>query len=124
MMVISLPPSLSPSLPLLVSFFSVMGTYLLFAVQSGKVFRLETAGSDVTSSVELRGHAKGVYKIMSLGARVLPRHWLPSIIGRSNVIEYYKLVISVGGGDFVPYSAHSNADCLNVPCSIIVMLIM
>lgn len=67
-----------------------METHLYFAVETGKVFQLETDGSAVTSVVELRGHAKEVYKIKTLGARTLPRHWLPSIIGRSNVIEYYK----------------------------------
>ena len=68
----------------------MVGTQLFFAVEKGCVFQLETNGPDVVSSVELRGHAKGVYKILSLGARILPRHWLPSIIGRSNVIDYYK----------------------------------
>ena len=67
-----------------------MDTQLFFAVETGKVFQLQTQGSKVTSSLELRGHAESVYRIMSLGARTLPKHWLPSIIGRSNVIEYYK----------------------------------
>lgn len=67
-----------------------MGTQLYFTVESGKVFQLLTQGSRVTSCLELRGHAESVYKILTLGARTLPKHWLPSIIGRSNVIEYYK----------------------------------
>ncbi len=65
-------------------------SHLLFAVDTGKVFQLSTQGSAVTSCVELRGHVKDVYAILSLGARVLPRHWLPSIMGRDNVINYYR----------------------------------
>ena len=84
------PPTLS-SIFLAVSFFSVMATKLYFSVDTcGKVFELATSGSSVTSCVELRGHNKEVYKILSLGARILPRHWLPSIIGRSNIIEHYR----------------------------------
>ncbi len=95
-MVTVLPPFFPPSLPLSlpsslpVSFFSVLETQLFFAVGSGKVFRLETEGSRVVSSLELRGHAHMVYQILTLGARTLPRHWLPSIIGRSNAIQYYR----------------------------------
>ena len=85
-------------LSLSVSFFSVMGTQLYFAVDSGKVFQLETDGAAVSLAAELRGHTKQVYEILTLGARTLPRHWLPSIIGRSNVIEHYKLVCWGRGG--------------------------
>lgn len=31
----------------------------------------------------------GIYRLLSLGSRVFPRHWLPTLIGRNNVIEYY-----------------------------------
>ena len=67
-------------------------TRLLFAVDTGKVFQLSTEGSVAKSCMELRGHVKDVYAILSLGGRILPRHWLPSIIGRSNVIQYYRYV--------------------------------
>jgi len=73
-----------------VLFFSVTDTRLLFAVETGKVFQLSTDGSKVVSCVELRGHIKDVTSILSLGARTLPRHWLPSIIGRNNVVNYYR----------------------------------
>lgn len=81
--------------PVAVSFFSVTDTRLLFAVETGKVFQLSTEGTSVVSCAELRGHIKDVYAILSLGARILPRHWLPSIIGRDNVVNYYKCVASL-----------------------------
>ena len=33
---------------------------------------------------------KEIYQLLSIGGRVLPRHWLPTILGRSNVIDYYR----------------------------------
>lgn len=32
----------------------------------------------------------GLYKLLTLGSRVFPRHWIPTLIGRNNVIEYYR----------------------------------
>ena len=31
---------------------------------------------------------KTVHSMLTLGARVLPKHWRPSILGRSNVMDY------------------------------------
>lgn len=103
----------------LVSFFSVMDTNLLFAVETGKVFQLSTEGSTIVSSTELRGHAKEVYGMLSLGARILPRHWLPSIIGRDNVINYYKYESQFQAFCLVDLSVGS---CLNACCYLIALV--
>ena len=54
------------------------------------MLQLETAGDAIVSSTELRGHVGETFTLLSLGARTLPRHWLPTIIGRSNAIDYYR----------------------------------
>lgn len=67
-----------------------MGAQLQLALASGKILLLNIRDSQVESSVELGGHMKGMYCILPIGGRILPKHWLPSIIGRSNVLDYYR----------------------------------
>ena len=45
---------------------------------------------EVESVSQFRGHVKTVHSLLTLGARTLPRHcsWRPSILGRSNVMDY------------------------------------
>ena len=42
-----------------------------------------------TPCLPMVAHSRGIHTLLSLGSRVLPRQWLPTLIGRSNVIEYY-----------------------------------
>ena len=67
-----------------------MGSQLQLALPSGKILLMNTDESIVTSTVELQGHMKVIYSMLPIGCRILPKHWLPSIIGRSNAIDYYK----------------------------------
>lgn len=38
----------------------------------------------------INAHTGGIHTMLSLDSRIFPRQWIPTIIGRSNVIEYYK----------------------------------
>ena len=40
--------------------------------------------------VSAHSKSRGIYKLLKLGCRVFPRHWLPTLIGRNNAIEYYR----------------------------------
>ena len=67
-----------------------MGSQLQLALGTGKVLLLNTRKTEISETVVLHGHGKEIYQMMSIGGRILPRHWLPSIIGRSNTIDFYK----------------------------------
>ncbi len=72
-----------------------MGHQLQLSLSTGKILVLNTSeDASVSSSVELQGHVKDIYTILPIGTRTLPRHWLPNIIGRSNVIDYYRDLIA------------------------------
>ena len=43
---------------------------------------------EVESVSQFKGHVKTVHSLLTLGARTLPRHWRPSILGRSNAMDY------------------------------------
>lgn len=67
-----------------------MGNQLQLAISDGRVLVLQTQGSELLSTVELRAHVKNIHTLLPLSCRTLSRQWLPSIIGRSNVIDYYQ----------------------------------
>lgn len=67
-----------------------MGSQLQLALKAGKILLLNTFGVEVTETVILHGHGKAIHQMLSIGGRIFPRHWLPSIIGRSNTIDFYK----------------------------------
>lgn len=67
-----------------------MGSQLQLALDTGKILLLNTRKTEITETVVLHGHGKEIHQMISIGGRILPRHWLPSIIGRSNTIDFYK----------------------------------
>lgn len=69
-----------------------MDNQLQLAVSTGRILLLPSCGSGPPT--ELAGHMRGIHTLLSIGVRVLPKHWLPSIIGRSNVIDYYRDLLS------------------------------
>ncbi len=69
-----------------------MGSELQLALSNGHILLATTSDTDIVETTELKGHVREVYQLLSIGGRVLPRHWLPSIIGRSNAIDYYRCV--------------------------------
>ena len=66
----------------------VNSTCIYLATRAGKVVSVEIS-EQPPSSKELHGHCGDVYSILPLGSRVLPRQWLPSIIGRINVMDKF-----------------------------------
>ena len=68
-----------------------MGCHLHLALTSGNILVL---GTNPLSSCELMGHTGVIYSLSSIGGRILPKHWFPTIIGRSNAIDYYKDLLS------------------------------
>ena len=66
----------------------VNSTRIYLATRAGKVVSVEIS-EQPPSSKELHGHCGDVYSILPLGSRVLPRQWLPSIIGRINVMDKF-----------------------------------
>ena len=78
-----------PFFPTVLS-FCAMGSQLQLSLSNGKILLLTISNQTVISYVELKGHVKDIYTILPIGGRILPKHWLPSIIGRSNVIDYYR----------------------------------
>ena len=117
---LSLPPPPPPPPPLPVTGLCAMGSQLELSISTGKILLLSPSGTGmVASCVELSGHVKEIHTLLSIGGRVFPKHWLPSIIGRSNVMDYYRdllgeediqsitstmygrqsrLLVSIGGG--------------------------
>ena len=81
-----LPPLLFPS----VTTLCAMGNQLQLAISDGRILVLNTQGSQLVSPVELRAHVKSIHTLLPLSCRTLPRQWLPSILGRSNVMDYYQ----------------------------------
>ncbi len=69
-----------------------MGSELQLALSNGHILLATTSDMEIVSTTELKGHVKEIHQLLSIGGRVLPRHWLPSIIGRSNAIDYYRYV--------------------------------
>jgi hypothetical protein len=61
---------------------------LHLARADGQILQLHTPGNLVQAAAHLRGHVRCVSSLLTLGARVLPRHWRPGILGRSNVKDY------------------------------------
>lgn len=61
---------------------------LHLALSNGEILQLHTAHDQIDSVSHLRGHVKSIHSLLTLGARVLPRNWRPSILGRSNVMDY------------------------------------
>ena len=79
----------SPSLPLPpVTCICAVHDKLHLAQESGQILQLHTPHREVESVSQFRGHVKTVHSLLTLGARTLPRHWRPSILGRSNVMDY------------------------------------
>ena len=78
--------NLSPSLS--VTSLCSVGNRLHLSMSDGEILQLHTPHDSVLSLSRLRGHVKSVHSLLTLGARVLPRHWRPSILGRSNVMDY------------------------------------
>lgn len=68
-----------------------MGSQLQLALTSGNIVLLAT---NPLSSCELMGHTGAIYSLNSIGGRILPKHWFPTIIGRSNAIDYYRDLLS------------------------------
>uniref|UniRef100_A0A1X7UH02 non-specific serine/threonine protein kinase n=1 Tax=Amphimedon queenslandica TaxID=400682 RepID=A0A1X7UH02_AMPQE len=72
-----------------------MGSMLYMSTGGGEVVTLSLSNSlqEISSPLfPISAHSKsrGIYKLLKLGCRVFPRHWLPTLIGRNNAIEYYK----------------------------------
>ena len=67
-----------------------MDNQLQLAISDGRILVLKTRGSQLVSTVELRAHVKNIHTLLPLSCHTLSRQWLPSIIGRSNVIDYYQ----------------------------------
>lgn len=42
----------------------------------------------VTNVYSLSAHTQSVHTLLPLGSRILPRQWLPTLIGRTNVINH------------------------------------
>ena len=61
---------------------------LHLALTNGEILQLATSHNSIESVSRLRGHVKSIHSLLTLGARVLPRNWRPSILGRSNVMDY------------------------------------
>lgn len=66
----------------------IMGSSIHASLGKGKILRLDNINSDVTGQV-LHGHFDNVYSILPISCRTMPKQWLPTIIGRSNVIDKY-----------------------------------
>lgn len=82
--------SLPPSLPPLVSSLLCMGNQLFLGTSEGTIHVLTIDASNSISMVNsLSAHTRSVHTLLPLGSRILPRQWLPTLIGRSNVIEQY-----------------------------------
>jgi len=58
------------------------------SLSKGRILRLDNLTTQITGQV-LHGHIGKVYSIIPISCRTMPRQWLPSIIGRSNVIDKY-----------------------------------
>ena len=80
----------TPMHTFLVSSLHAMGSQLQLALTTGQIVLLNVKATEIVSSLTLAGHVKNIYQTLSIGGRILPRHWLPSIIGRSNAIDFYK----------------------------------
>ena len=66
-----------------------MGSSIHASLSKGKILRLDNISSpDVTGQI-LHGHFDNVYSILPISCRTMPKQWLPTIIGRSNVIDKY-----------------------------------
>lgn len=80
--------------PSTVTTVCAMGHQLQLSLSTGKILVLNISeDASIASSVQLQGHVKDIYTILPIGTRTLPRQWLPTIIGRSNVIDYYRDLI-------------------------------
>lgn len=75
-------------LPSSVSAIQIVNSSLYLATRAGIAVSVEISESHPTIK-ELHGHSGDVYSILPLGSRVLPRQWLPSIIGRINVMDRF-----------------------------------
>ena len=71
-----------------VSAIQIVNSNMYLATRAGKVVSVKISEQQPTSK-ELHGHYGDVYSILPLGSRVLPRQWLPSIIGRINVMDKF-----------------------------------
>ena len=40
-------------------------------------------------SPPINAHCGGIHALTSLDSRIFPRQWIPTLVGRSNVIEYH-----------------------------------
>ena len=94
LIVLTAPPLLQALTAILIFFLSsvsaiqIVNSSMYLATRAGKVVSVEISESLLTSK-ELHGHCGDVYSILPLGSRVLPRQWLPSIIGRINVMDKF-----------------------------------
>ena len=76
-----------------VSSLQMVNSKIYLATRVGKVVSVDITENPPTSK-ELHGHYGDIYSVLPLGSRVLPRQWLPSIIGRINVMDKYSNEIS------------------------------
>ena len=60
-----------------------VGSKVYLATSAGRVIAIDYANNSWKHK-ELSGHYGDVNVIVPLGGRTLPRHWLPSIIGRTS----------------------------------------
>ena len=65
-----------------------MGSSIHASLSKGKILRLDNISSEITGQV-LHGHFDNVYSILPISCRTSSKQWLPTIIGRSNVIDKY-----------------------------------
>jgi serine/threonine protein kinase len=71
----------------------VLNDLLYLSTSSGAIIPLQIDPHTYTMSAlcsPIAGHHGNVHRLMSLDSRIFPKHWIPTLIGRSNVIEYYR----------------------------------
>lgn len=76
-----------------VSSIQMVNSKIYLATRVGKVVSVDISENPPTSK-ELHGHCGDIYSVLPLGSRVLPRQWLPSIIGRINVMDRFSTELS------------------------------
>lgn len=76
-----------------VSSIQMMNSKVYLATRVGKIVSVDIS-ENPPASKELHGHYGDIYSILPLGSRVLPRQWLPSIIGRINVMDRFSNELS------------------------------
>ena len=85
---LSLSLSLPPPPPTVTSLLSMKDQLFLGSMEGAiHILTLDNKHT-VTAAFSLSAHTQSVHSLLALGSRILPRQWLPTLIGRSNVIEH------------------------------------